>query len=167
MKNYFVWGFLLLFVIQGCSKPREIRQERLFANENWQKFDTLRFSVEGLQAELPRDLNLIVRFNALYQTKALPVTILIQSPDGAESVIEKTIWLRNPDETPRGIRHGTVSWDYTYCFREAYEFSQTGTYRILIDSKTGKFDNYGIEKVVFEAIPVANREPVEGAQQGD
>ena len=157
MKNLLIVAFALRFVIAGCSRPSEIKQERLITNQNWQKFDTLRFQVEGNKNDSPRDLNLIIRYNSVFTPKVLPVSILLLSPDGAESVIEKKIWVRNPDETPKGTRHGEASWDYTFCFREGYEFNKPGTYKILIDNETGKFDNAGIESVTLEAVPVSDR----------
>lgn len=158
MKNVAILAVIVVLFLIGCSKPREIRQVHVFANESWEKFDTLRFSVVGNKKEEPRDLNLVIRYNAMYALKGLPVTILILSPDGSESVIEKKIWLRNPDETPRGTRFGEASWDYTFCFREAFEFRSAGEYKILIDNKTGKYDNPGVEQVVFEAVPATERE---------
>jgi gliding motility-associated lipoprotein GldH len=159
MKNYLILlAGIALFLMAGCNKPRQIRQERTFVTENWQKFDTVRYNIDGQENEKPRDLNLIVRFNSLYQSRSLPVTILIQAPDGSESVIEKTIWLRNPDDTPRGELTGAASWNYTYCFRKAYEFTVPGVYKILIDNKTGKYDNPGIESISFEALPTSDRE---------
>lgn len=161
MKKFLIPVFALLLIVAGCARLPEIKQERLIANRNWQKFDTLRFTVEGKANEAPRDLNLIIRFNSMFTPKVLPVSILLLTPDGAESVIEKKIWVRNPDETPRGIRHGEASWDYTFCFREAYEFNRPGTYRILIDNETGKFDNNGIEVITLEAVPASERKKEE------
>lgn len=158
MKKLLIPAFALLLVIAGCARLPEIRQERLITNQNWQKFDTLRFDIEGQTNEPPRDLNLIIRYNSMFTPKVLAVSILLLTPDGAESVIEKKIWVRNPDETPRGVRQGEASWNYTFCFREGYEFNRPGTYRILIDNETGKFDNTGIEAITMEAVPVTERE---------
>lgn len=152
-------SFLILIIILmvGCSKPVVIRQEHKFVNENWQKFDTLNFSVEGLTDGIPRDLNMVIRFNANFTSRELPVNILILSPDGSESYIEKKIWVRNTDDTPRGERFGETNWDYTFCFRESFEFTSEGKYKILIDNNTRKFDNVGIEQIAFEAVPATDK----------
>jgi len=164
MKNFALFVVVVVLFLAGCSKPREIKQVHQFPNESWEKFDTLRFKVTGNENEQPRDLNLVVRYNSMFVSKVLPVSILILSPDGSESVFEKKMWLRNPDETPRGNRFGAASWDFSFCFREAFEFKLAGEYHVLIDSKTGKFDNPGIEQIVFEAIPVKEREKKAGGK---
>lgn len=157
MNKFSNFVMLILILMAGCSKPVSIRQEHKFVNENWQKFDTLTFIVEGFTEKTPHDLNLVIRFNANFTSRVLPVNILILSPDGSENYMEKKIWVRNTDDTPRGERFGETSWDYTFCFRESFEFTSKGGYKILIDNKTGKFDNEGIEQIVFEAVPAGEK----------
>ncbi len=157
MKKLSNFVILIIILMAGCSKPVSIKQEHQFVNENWQKFDTLTFIVEGFTEESPRDLNLVIRFNANFTPRVLPVNILILSPDGSESYLEKKIWIRNTDDTPRGERFGEASWDYTFCFRESFEFTSEGRYEILIDNNTGKYDNPGIEQISFEAVPVIEK----------
>ena len=164
MKNILTCGIILLLILAvcSCSSPQKEKQvfsqEFYFKNGVWNRFqkDSFEFQISNLEARY--DVIAEVEHNKKTEMEYLPVTICFFAPDRSFSAFQSSI----PFVNAKGHFIGRENNGWMAVNKSVMNqrtFSEKGTYKIVFNQTTAKYDLLGIRSIKFTVLekPVQNQ----------
>ena len=163
MKNILTCGIIALFILGlfSCSSPKKEKlifsQEFHFKNGVWNRFqkDSLEFRITKLEARY--DVIAEVEHNKKTEMEYLPIMICFFSPDRSFSAFQASIPFVNAKGHFIGRENnGWMAINKTVMNQRT--LSDTGTYKIVFNQTTSKYDLLGIRSIKFTVLekPIQN-----------
>ena len=136
---------LIVFLLAGCNKNNVVFDEKvLFPDANWAfEYKKIDFEVPFTGSDKPYSVVLELDLVGTPNVDQIMATLSILSPNGGETV--KAIYF-NFDNPKEPYIQGTSENEKIYkmaVYSKRY-FTETGTYKLIVDQYSNKADNYGI-----------------------
>lgn len=155
MKHFFHSNTFLRFSILlittvlflSCSNKETVLIEKSFQfpNQNWSfDYQEVALDFEIKKPGEPCKVVLEIEQSALTDAEALPLTITITAPDGAETTRRTSVTMNGKEKAGKIISS-------VVAYQEKY-FNVPGKYTIEIYRKYDKFDLYGINSVTAKIV---------------
>lgn len=168
MKNYYsrkinlfllflLMGTLFFFSCNSSSKTTLFEVSQEFSDNNW-GFDQriLEYEVEIVESENPYEVILTLDLTDRLSVDRLPFTFSIYGPDGSESH-KPTVIVFNVPEDP-STEHLSGPKTITKTIYDYKFFNKTGTYKLRLLQKSGKYDLHNVKSMKITAKQTQKKE---------
>ena len=139
----------LFSVSCGGGKPTEIKV--VFPNHTWNRFMPMDATFEITNVK--KTYEVAVRLSVIngFELDNVPFEMVITSPDGQQNIVNRTFVVKK-DGNYLGTVFGDV-WTTELVVYQAKQFSQAGTYSIVIQNRTQYYELYKTESLSFIVRP--------------
>lgn len=140
-KKIFPFMLIALLTLASCHKKGDLlNDQRIFAGNNWQRFDTQTFEIKVPTNDECYNLYTIVEIDtAKVKDDALPLNINLYSPNGEHRMFRTLVNLRNRNGLWLGeMKDGYMV--YAHKARANFFFNVDGTHKMEISQGTSHYD---------------------------
>lgn len=166
-KNYYTQNSIFIFIfltigvlISSCnssSKKNAFEVSQTFPENNWSyEQRILEFEQEIEASEEPFEITLTLDLADKLSVDRLPFTFSIYGPDGSESH-KPTVIVFNVPEDPT-TEHLSGPKTFSKVIYDQKFFNTTGTYKLRLLQKSGKYDLRNVKSVKISAKPTELKE---------
>ena len=157
MKKILTCGIISLFIfgLFSCSSPKKEKlicsREFHFQNGAWNRFqkDSFEFHITNLAAQY--DVIAEVEHNKKTEMEYLPITICFFAPDQSFSAFQTSIpFVNNQGHFIGRENNGWMAINKTVMNQRT--LPDTGTYKIVFNQTTSKYNLLGIRSVKFTVL---------------
>ncbi len=146
MKSFSKLILLLTVVLMfaSCNNKEKLFEKRItFKNNNWNRFDILKFDVPVDDTIAQYDIYADLRHASFYPFENLLINFSIAMPSSEERVQNHNFKLRNQDGSFLANGMGDI-WDIAFPMMTNFTFPQKGNYHIEIENLMTKYDTPGM-----------------------
>jgi gliding motility-associated lipoprotein GldH len=153
-KTTILSGFLILFLLTGCTKNKEIVSYHKFNNQTWNRFEKIRFDIPVLDINSAYDVYFFANHTRNYEFDNLEFNMIMTTPSGEERI--KDYWFLLKDKT--GGFLGTCTKDSctaSIALKKGMQMEKKGMLRIEIEPLVPRLQINALLGVGIRLVPVA------------
>ena len=142
MKRIFYIA-LFLALIAGCGQRKPVSQVYHFKNATWERFKHLNFELPVENTRQQYDLTLVMRYSDKLSENALPVNVVMITPEGEERIKEYTFFVKDNNGNFAGNPVNGI-YQMVIPIRKEVRFGKKGMVKFEIENLNSKYYTPGI-----------------------
>lgn len=138
---------IILLLFSACKHDSFVlKEEKVFENNSWNKFDNLSFNFNISDIESSYNFYLVIDHTSKLKTKKIPLSFYLKTPSGEERTLNYYIKLidNNGNFIGEKIKE---NFNLTILMRKNYLFKKKGNVKIEIVNQLSKLETPGFVSV--------------------
>jgi gliding motility-associated lipoprotein GldH len=147
-----IYAILILTVLYSCSGDKSVKLYHKFSDNQWQRFNFLRFEFPVEEAGKTYDIIMLTTFSATYQYENLDFNMNLKSPAGEERIMEYQMKVKSKDgEFLNEIRGDSCQVSMT--LKRQLKIGKQGILKIEIENLIPRMTTEGIQGISVIMVP--------------
>lgn len=143
MKKILIYVVLLTMV--SCGKKTVFESERIFQNNNWNRFEKVNFEFPVEKENGYYHIKLVVKHDGKFEENTFPVYLTLNTSSGEERMKEVSFMLKEKE-----MLQGEKQADHYAITKDIWKtilISDKGKCSVSIENIYPKYDSYGIHSI--------------------